>query len=72
MLYVQHFWKKHPLRKKGHEVIKAAYEKYDKMCEDEDNDLRPIHPQGSGEGEEAGWRRRPTGTKSKQIKYLLH
>ena len=26
-----------------HEVIKAAYEKYDKMCEDEDNGVRPIH-----------------------------
>ena len=26
-----------------HEVIKAAYEKFDKMCEDEDNGVRPIH-----------------------------
>ena len=26
-----------------HEVIKTAYEKFDKMCEDEDNGVRPIH-----------------------------
>ena len=26
-----------------HEVIKAAYEKFDKMCNDEDNGVRPIH-----------------------------
>ena len=24
-------------------MIKTAYEKFDKMCEDEDNGVRPIH-----------------------------
>ena len=26
-----------------HEVIKLACEKWDKMCDDEDNDVRPVH-----------------------------
>ena len=39
----------HKLRRSGypatvrHEVIKAACEKWDRMCEDEDKGVRPVH-----------------------------
>ena len=35
-------WSGYPATRR-HEGIKAAYEKFDKMCEDEDEGVRPIH-----------------------------